>query len=157
PGSGVSSPYGWLMLAGIALSVVFWARLARRDDRLIFVYLGALLGAFLGAKIAYLLAEGWRDLGTDNLWLRWATGKSILGALPGGYAGVELAKRWVGYRPATGDWFACTAPAAIMVGRVGCLLHGCCLGIVCQPRWYTRADAAGTARWPAVPMEILFN
>ena len=43
------------------LSLVFWTRLARRDDRLLLVYLGALAGAFLGAKLVYLFAEGWRD------------------------------------------------------------------------------------------------
>ena len=51
--SGASSAvYGWLMLAGILLSLAFWWRLARRDARLLFIYLGALGGAFFGAKIA---------------------------------------------------------------------------------------------------------
>src|SRR2546422_2130497 len=100
------SPYAWLMVLGLALSAVYWARRARRDDRLIFVFLGALVGAFLGAKIAYFVAEGWRDVGASDAWLRLATGKSILGALPGGYAGVELAKARVGYREKTGDAFA---------------------------------------------------
>ena len=57
------SPYGWLMLLGIAVSVVFWARLARRDDRLMLVYVAALVGAFLGAKVAYVIADGWMDFG----------------------------------------------------------------------------------------------
>lgn len=151
------SPYGWLMLAGIAVSAFFWTRLARRDDRLLILYISALVGAFLGAKVAYLLAEGWRDFGQPDLWLRLATGKSILGALLGGYASVELAKRWVGYRSVTGDWFAMIAPLGIILGRVGCWLHGCCLGSVCEPAWFTLRDAKGVARWPAVPVEILFN
>lgn len=149
--------YGWLMLAGIAVSAFFWTRLARRDDRLLIVYISALVGAFLGAKIAYLLAEGWRDIGQPDVWLRLATGKSILGALLGGYASVELAKRWVGYRSATGDWFAMIAPLGIILGRLGCWSHGCCLGHACEPAWFTLNDAKGMARWPAVPVEILFN
>ena len=140
------SPYGWLMLAGIAVSVVFWSRLARRDDRLLLVYVAALVGAFLGAKLAYVLAEGWRDLGRTDLWLRLATGKSILGALLGGYAAVELAKRWVGYGEVTGDWFATIAPVGIILGRIGCWLHGCCLGRICGPHWFTLHDSQGTAR-----------
>lgn len=150
--------YGWLMLAGIALSLVFWRRLARRDDRLLLVYLGALLGAFLGAKVVYLLAEGWQDLGQPDMWRRLATGKTVLGALLGGYAGVEIAKKLVGYRSATGDWFATIAPAGIVTGRIGCLLHGCCLGEVCERSgWWTLDDRAGIPRWPAVPVEIAFN
>ncbi len=152
-----SSPYGWLMLAGIAVSAFFWTRLARRDDRLLIVYVAALVGAFLGAKLAYLAAEGWRDIGQPDLWLRLTTGKSILGALLGGYASVELAKRWVGYRSVTGDWFAMIAPLGIILGRVGCWLHGCCLGSACESAWFTVRDAKGLERWPAVPVEILFN
>jgi phosphatidylglycerol:prolipoprotein diacylglycerol transferase len=152
-----SSPYGWLMLAGIIVSVGFWSRLARRDERLVVVYVAALLGAFLGAKIVYIMAEGWLHFGAPVMWLQLATGKSILGALLGGYAAVEIAKRVVGYTGITGDWFALIAPVGIILGRVGCLLHGCCLGTVCQPAWFTLKDAAGTARWPAVPVEIAFN
>jgi hypothetical protein len=47
-------------------------------------------------------------------------------ALLGGYAGVELAKRPVGLREATGDWFAIGVPFSIAMGRNGCLLYGCC-------------------------------
>ena len=152
-----NSPYGWLMLAGILLSLVFWARLARRDNRLLMIYVSALIGAFLGAKVVYVLAEGWMHFGAPDMWLQLATGKSILGALVGGYGAVEIAKRLVRYPGVTGDWFALIAPPGIAVGRIGCLLHGCCLGSVCEPAWFTLKDKNGVARWPAVPIEILFN
>lgn len=158
--SGAPSPgsaYGWLMLAGIGVSVWLWLRLAHRDSRLLAVYVGGLLGAFLGAKVLYLLIDGWRFVGQPDLWLQLATGKSILGALPGGYLGVELVKRAVGYAGVTGDWFALVAPVGIALGRVGCLLHGCCRGVVCAPAWFTVRDAANVDRWPAVPVEIMFN
>src|SRR5580704_10405927 len=112
----VSSPYGWLMLAGIAISIVFWSRLARRDDRLLLVYVAALTGAFAGAKLVYIFAEGWLHFGEPDMWLQLATGKSILGALLGGYAGVELAKKWVGYAGTTGDWFATIVPVGVIIG-----------------------------------------
>ncbi|MDB6021546.1 MAG: Prolipoprotein diacylglyceryl transferase [Pedosphaera sp.] len=152
-----NTAYGWLMLAGIAVSIFFWARLARRDDRLLMIYVAALIGAFLGAKVVYIMAEGWLHFGAPDMWLQLATGKSILGALLGGYAAVEIAKRQVRYQGATGDWFALIAPLGIVLGRIGCLMHGCCLGQKCEPSWFTLNDAAGTSRWPAVPVEILFN
>ena len=145
------------MLAGIVVSICFWARLARRDDRLLLIYVAALIGAFLGAKVVYILAEGWMHFGAPDMWLQLATGKSILGALLGGYAGVEIAKRFVRYSSATGDWFAVIAPVGIVLGRIGCWLHGCCLGEACPAAWYTLKDADGMTRWPAVPVEILFN
>lgn len=152
-----STAYGWLMLAGIFLSIAFWTRLAKRDDRLLLIYVAALTGAFVGAKFVYLGAEGWMFRHDPHRWLIWATGKSILGALLGGYIAVELAKKCTGYRAATGDWFAMIAPAGVLIGRVGCLVHGCCLGNECSPAWYTVRDRFGVPRWPAVPVEMMFN
>jgi phosphatidylglycerol:prolipoprotein diacylglycerol transferase len=70
---------------------------------------------------------------------------------------VELAKLLLGYSGVTGDWFAVIAPLSIMVGRVGCVLHGCCLGRPCDASWFTVADGQGVARWPAAQVELLFN
>jgi len=151
------SPYTWLLFAGLVISFLFWRRRARQDKRLLFIYGAALVGAFFGAKLVYLFAEGWLHFGAPDMWPQLAAGKSILGALLGGYAFVELAKRYVGYRRATGDDFALIAPISIGLGRIGCLLHGCCLGVVCRPDWYAMRDAEGVSRWPAVPVELAFN
>jgi phosphatidylglycerol:prolipoprotein diacylglycerol transferase len=151
------SVYSWVMLGSIGLSLGLWTRVARRDRRLPFIYLAALAGAFIGAKVVYFFAEGFLHLGTRDMWLQLATGKSILGGLLGGYAGVELAKHVMGYQQVTGDWFALVAPVGIMFGRVGCWVHGCCQGVACQPAWYTVSDRTGQDRWPAVPLEIAFN
>ena len=150
--------YSWLMLAGLAVSVFVWSRLARRDGRLLPVYVGAVLGAFFGAKICYFAAEGWMRIGNDGFWLDLATGKTILGAMLGGYLGVEAAKKAVGYQQPTGDSFALVAPVGIILGRLGCLLHGCCAGKMFETsRWFTIVDRDGVHRWPAVHAEIAFN
>jgi phosphatidylglycerol:prolipoprotein diacylglycerol transferase len=151
------SPYGWLMLAGISLSFLFWWRLAKRDSRLVFIYLAALGGAFMGAKLVYVAAEGWLHWHDQDRWLQLATGKSIVGGLLGGYAGVEMAKHLLGYRRPSGDWFAMITPVTIMLGRIGCLMHGCCLGRRCEASWFTLKDAAGVPRWPSVEVEFGFN
>ena len=149
--------YNLLTLVAVIVTGWFWARWFRRDSRLFVVYLGALGGALLGAKLLYLLVDGWRAWGAEDRWWQWATGKTVLGALLGGYVGVEIAKRWVGYRAVTGDWFALVAPVGILIGRVGCWFHGCCVGRPWPSDWYTVADRTGVERWPAAPMEILFN
>src|SRR5215471_18273415 len=151
------SPYGLLMFAGILVSIIFWSRLARHDQRLVWIYIGALFGAFAGAKVVFFLAEGFMDLHRPDFWERLATGKTIVGGLLGGYAGVGISKRVVGYTGVTGDWFALIAPLGIILGRFGCLLHGCCAGIELPKSWYTLNDAAGVSRWPSVPAEIGFN
>ena len=152
-----SPAYVWLMLSGIVVTILFWSRLAKRDDRLLVIYVAALTGAFLGAKVVYILAEGWLHFGDPDRWMQLATGKSILGGLLGGYLAVEWTKRVVGFRGITGDWFALIVPVGILFGRLGCWLHGCCLGIHQQPAWFTMRDSFGVPRWPSVPVEILFN
>jgi phosphatidylglycerol:prolipoprotein diacylglycerol transferase len=155
--NSTTTAYGWMMLAGIFVSIVLWSRVARRDERLVLIYVAALVGAFLGAKIVYLAAEGWLHWHDANRWIELATGKSITGALLGGYVAVETAKHFLRYPGKTGDWFAIIVPLGVTLGRVGCILHGCCLGRVCDPSWFTMNDAAGTARWPAALVELLFN
>jgi phosphatidylglycerol---prolipoprotein diacylglyceryl transferase len=152
-----STAYGWLMLAGIFTSILFWSRLARRDERLVLIYIAALAGAFLGAKLVYLGAEGWLHWHDANRWVVLATGKSVTGALLGGYAAVEIAKRFLKYTGTTGDWFAVIVPVGIMLGRIGCMIQGCCLGKVCEANWFTVNDANGVPRWPASQVEFLFN
>jgi phosphatidylglycerol:prolipoprotein diacylglycerol transferase len=152
-----STAYGWLMLAGIVASIAFWSRLAKRDERLVLIYIAALVGAFLGAKLAYLGAEGWLYWHDKNRWVILATGKSITGALLGGYLAVEITKRALKYTGTTGDWFAIIAPVGIMLGRIGCMFQGCCLGRVCEAHWYAINDANGMPRWPASQVEFIFN
>lgn len=146
-----------MMGAAIFFGAIYWYQRVKGNPDLLLIYIGALCGAFLGAKLAYLLAEGWLDLGRPDLWLRWATGKSVLGGLLGGYAGVEWTKRLVGHRKSTGDAFALVLPVSLFVGRMGCFLHGCCLGRPMATGVFSRPDASGLLRWPAPQVEAAFQ
>lgn len=149
--------YSFLLLAAIVVSgVVLW-RLRKRDGALLSVYLVTLAGALLGAKVVYLLAEGWLYTDHPDSWQIWLTGKTILGALLFGYPAAEWGKKFFGYNRVTGDFFALAVLPGIIIGRIGCLTQGCCAGHVCEPAWWTLRDAAGVDRWPSVPVEIAFN
>lgn len=91
---------------------------------------GALLGAMIGAKLGLLLympvSEWWSGI-KDLLLSEWG-GRTILGALFGGFVGVELAKKALGITVATGDPYAIGLPLGQALGRVGCFLGGCCYG-----------------------------
>lgn len=143
-----SSVYRTMMLLALIVSFFFWSRRAKKDRRLLLVFLGAVLGGFAGAKIVFVLAEGWTYYGQPNFWLHMAAGKTIIGALLGGYIGIEIAKASIGYRQATGDWFAFIVPLGIASGRIGCLSQGCCQGIA--------LGDSGTV-WPAAAVEMGFN
>ena len=151
------APYGWLTLCAVIGSLLVWRRIARRDPRLLTIYLAALAGAFVGAKVVYFCAEGYLHWHDPDRWRQLATGKSILGGLLGGYLSVEIVKRFLRYRGVTGDWFALLVPCGVAVGRVGCWMSGCCRGVPWPHAWFTVQDATGQARWPAVPLELLFN
>lgn len=85
---------------------------------------GTVLGAALGSKIAYWLydpAYAFTDFPTLR---RLLEGKSIIGALLGGRAGVEIAKRLAGIRGSTGDAFVLPLTIGMIIGRIGCFLGG---------------------------------
>lgn len=138
--------YAAALVAGILLGALGWWRMSRNDSRLPIIYFCGLVGAFLGAKLAFLGAEGWLHADDPDRWTIWLSGKSVMGALPGGWAAVELAKRVTGYPHVTGDRFALLLPIPLILGRLGCLHAGCCLGIPLK-----------CCRWPAVPVEIGFQ
>lgn len=155
-----AGPYRWTMLGAIVLSATWWFLKSKRDPGLLPIYIGALGGAFLGAKVVYFFAEGWHDWPLADRWLRLATGKSVLGGLLGGYGGVELMKWLSGYRKSTGDLFAVIAPLGIALGRVGCWLQGCCQGRVMSRLRAQGAESPALAvvdRWPAALVELAFQ
>lgn len=153
----VSSPYRWTMLGAIVLSAVLWFYRTKRNTDMLVVYVGALGGAFLGAKLAYIFAEWQVIWPSPERWLMMATGKSVVGGILGGYAGVEGMKRAIGHEKSTGDLFAPIIPLGIALGRVGCVLHGCCLGNAMPVAWWTVNDVHGQARWPSSQIELVFQ
>lgn len=119
-----------LILEVIAYAVgarLFWASRdtgatpARASDRL-FVIGGAACGAVAGSKALYL-AQYASALAGQPLAV-WLAGKTVVGGLLGGWAGVEVAKVAVGWRHSTGDRFVLPFATALMIGRAGCQLSG---------------------------------
>jgi len=84
---------------------------------------GAALGALLGSKALHVL-EHLPSLAVSSDFHLWLAGKSILGGLMGGTLGVEIVKRYVGWRQPTGDPWVPALVAGLLVGRLGCQLSG---------------------------------
>jgi phosphatidylglycerol:prolipoprotein diacylglycerol transferase len=121
----------------------------------VWVGVGGLMGAMLGAKLGLLLFEPPSDL-AGVLWGVFDldfTGKTVLGGIAGGYAGVEILKKIVGIRWSTGDAFALALPLGQAIGRVGCLLNGCCWGTEAEVPWAVHGH--GAWRHPTVAYEAL--
>lgn len=144
-----SSLYSLVLLGGILFGLAYWYRASRGNESMLLIYVCGIVSALIGAKTAFMLAEGWLYAEHPQRWLVWLSGKSVIGALLGGWAGVELAKKWAHYEQSTGDRFATILPFSLLLGRLGCLRAGCCRGVSCDLPW-------GLHRWPAVPVEMCF-
>jgi phosphatidylglycerol:prolipoprotein diacylglycerol transferase len=90
----------------------------------LWIFAGAVFGALIGSKLlAWVesLPEYWPHRFDPAAW---AGGKTIVGGLLGGWAGVEIAKRILRVRQSTGDAFVFPLILGQCIGRVGCFLTG---------------------------------
>ena len=91
----------------------------------LWLLVGCIFGAWTGSK---LLA--WVE--SPHLYLELARtnpaallgGKTIVGGLLGGWAGIELAKKRLGISHSTGDLFVWPLAIGTAIGRIGCFLTG---------------------------------
>lgn len=115
-----------------------------------------LFGAAVGAKLAFLAGDlAWpaHAVTFDEVIF---SGRSITGGLLGGFLCAELGKVAIGYRELPNDWFATKLPLSIAIGRVGCVLAGCCRGVPGDyPGAFVYSD--GIARFPAQAVELVFQ
>jgi phosphatidylglycerol:prolipoprotein diacylglycerol transferase len=162
------------ILALIAGLSIYYRELARRgwlETRIVWISLAAVIAGAIGARTitAWEHIEYYTAL--DGVPLSMAienSGKSLIGALAGGYLGTMLAKRAFGYTRSTGDCYVLAIPVATAIGRVGCFLSELPLGTPTTLPWGVSVSAeaaAAFARCPGceVPMhpsmlyEIVFN
>lgn len=90
----------------------------------LWIFVGAVFGALIGSKVL-----AWVE-SLPDYWphrfdpAAWAGGKTIVGGLLGGWAGVEIAKKCLGIRQSTGDAFVFPLILGQCIGRIGCFLTG---------------------------------
>lgn len=123
------------------------------------VIVGGMVGALLGAKGLVLLQH------LNLLWQNWQQwlwlipqGKTVVGALLGGWVGVEITKSWVGIIRSTGDAFVYPLLLGTAIGRIGCFLTGLSdltYGIATTLPWGVDFGD-GVLRHPTQLYEILF-
>lgn len=125
--------------------------------------LGAVIGVVVGAKSIVWLNEPatfWPGVLHPWVWLSHGgiSGKGVVGALAGGWLGIELAKWSTGVRQRTGDRLVWPLLIGMMVGRVGCLLSAMAdktYGIPTNMPWGVNFGD-GLCRHPLPLYEFLF-
>jgi phosphatidylglycerol:prolipoprotein diacylglycerol transferase len=154
--------------------VIYYGELRRRgwlDWTIVWISLAAIVGAGIGAR----LITSWEHLeyyaNLDGVPLTVAieqSGKSLIGALAGGYLAIVLSKRAFGYTRSTGDAYVLAIPVATAIGRVGCFLSELPLGTPTTLPWgisvspeaaaaFARCPGCDVAMHPSMLYEILFN
>lgn len=143
---------------GLALLLPSSSRHVRSGSRRVYALLQlvTLVGAIVGAKLAFLAGDLLWPFARVSLEQVLFSGRSITGGLLGGFLAAELTKPLLRYRELPNDWFAAKLPLSIAVGRVGCVLAGCCRGV---PGDYPVAMvyADGIPRFPAQLCELAFQ
>jgi prolipoprotein diacylglyceryltransferase len=159
------------LIVGLAL---YYRELARRgwlEGRIVWISLAALIGGAIGARTITAWEHFEYYAALEGVPLSQAienSGKSLIGALAGGYVGTVLAKRAFRYTRSTGDCYVLAIAVATAIGRVGCFLSELPLGTPTTLPWgmsVSTEAAAAFARCPGceLPMhpsmlyEILFN
>ena len=132
---------------GVAIALIASWRIARERDRanqdLLVIIAGGLLGAAILARLGLAIRYLQEADAPSLLGFLRHTGRTVLGGLAGGYGGIVLTKRLIGYSRSTGDLFAPGVAFGMAVGRIGCFLAER-PGTVTSLPWAVRvpADAA---------------
>lgn len=148
------------VFALLALAVgfgIYYAELRRRgwlEPAIVWISLAAVLGAAVGAR----LITAWEHLefyaSLEGVPLTWAiehSGKSLIGALAGGYLAIALTKRAFRYTRSTGDAYVLAIPVATIIGRVGCFLSELPLGTPTDLPWGVAVSAEAAAAFARCP------
>ena len=144
----------------LALAVglaIYYRELAGRgwlDGPIVWISLAAIVGGAIGARAItawehpdYYAAFANRPF-TQIIE---GSGKSIIGAVAGGYLAIALAKRWFRYTRSTGDCYVLAIPVATAIGRVGCFLSELPLGTPTTLPWGMTVSPAAAAAFASCP------
>lgn len=92
------------------------------DINRLWILLGAMLGALLGSRLIALL-ETPSEIMHQSL-LSLYQNKTVAGGFLGGLFGVELIKKIIGEKTASGDLYVVPIIVALFIGRIGCFSMG---------------------------------
>jgi len=161
----------------VAVGLGLYYRSLRRagllEHRIVLASLAVVSGGVIGAR----MSTAWEHpayyadaiaVGAPIGWIVEHSGKSILGAVAGGYAAGWAAKRLLGYRGSTADHYALAIAVATAIGRVGCFLSELPLGAPTTLPWGITVDPTAAAAFASCPgcdlpmhpsmlYEVLFN
>ena len=88
------------------------------------IVIGAIFGALIGSRLIGGLEDPPQISKADNVFFYFYHNKTVLGGFLGGLLGVELIKKIIGEKRASGDLFVYPIILALIIGRIGCFTMG---------------------------------
>ncbi|MEI7579718.1 MAG: prolipoprotein diacylglyceryl transferase family protein [bacterium] len=104
-------------------------------EKAIYLALAAITGGTIGSKIPIWLIHFHEIFNSHTNLVSILSGRTITGGLIGGTLAVIIVKKILKIQVRKGNIFAPAAALGIAVGRIGCLLRGCCYGSITQLPW----------------------
>lgn len=95
---------------------------AINDINRLWILFGAMIGALIGSRVIALL-ENPSEM-AHQTWFTLYQNKTVAGGFLGGLFGVELIKKCIGVKTASGDVYVIPIIVALFIGRIGCFLMG---------------------------------
>lgn len=92
------------------------------DINRLWILLGAMIGALIGSRVIAML-ETPSEI-THQTLLTFYQNKTVAGGFLGGLFGVELFKKFIGVKTASGDIYVIPIIIALFIGRIGCFSMG---------------------------------
>lgn len=100
-----------------------------------YIALFGIVGGTIGAKLP-LIFMYWAEINSNTNSLNAVLqGRTIVGGLIGGTVSIFIAKRIFNIKERMGNQLAVPIAVAMAIGRVGCLLRGCCYGKETHLAW----------------------
>jgi len=146
----------------IGFRYFLWLRKNRGDairtPNRTWIIIGAILGALIGSRLIGGLEDPTQINKADNLLFYFYQNKTVLGGFLGGLAGVELVKKIIKEKQASGDLFVYPIMLALIIGRIGCFSMGVyeeTYGTITKLPWGMNLGD-GSSRHPVCLYEIIF-
>lgn len=126
------------------------------DTNRLIIMIGAMIGALIGSRVVALLENPSQIV--NQTFLTFYQNKTVAGGFLGGLFGVEIIKKIIGVKIASGDLYVIPIIAALFIGRIGCFSMG-----IAEPTYgnetifFTGMNLGdGLRRHPVALYEMLF-
>lgn len=123
------------LLVGIAIYVWQLKKDGIKSSNAFYIALFGIVGGTIGAKLP-LIFMYWKELNSNTNSLNTILqGRTVVGGLIGGTVSIFIAKKIFNIKERMGNQLAIPIAVAMAIGRVGCLLRGCCYGKETHLAW----------------------